>query len=255
MPSLINGPIAEQTSVVRGSRRKFLKLLGIAAVLATGGLASLLGYASFTSRFLSQSRIAIPPPVSAGVMSVEEAISRRRSVRKYTEEPLSLGALSQLLWAAQGITDSNQGLRAAPSAGALYPLEVYVAVRKGGVDGLSEGVYHYEPDGHNLTKVKAGDFTSDLMVATLDQEAVGEAPATIVFTAVFERTMIKYGERGNQYVFQESGHAAQNIYLQATALRLGTVVMGAFNDNDVRRVIGASSDEKPIYVQPIGVLA
>ncbi len=237
------------------SRRRFLKFVGIAAVLASAALAGLVGYGALTSRLPAQSRITIPPAVSAGTMSVEEAISRRRSVRQYKQAPLTLTALSQILWAAQGITDPKQGLRAAPSAGALYPLELYAVVKEDGVDGLSAGVYHYEPDGQSLTRVKSGDFSSDLMAAALDQEAVGDAPTTIVITAVFERTTIKYGERGDQYVFQESGHAAQNIYLQATALGLGTVVIGAFDESRVGRVIGASSDEKPVYVQPIGVLA
>lgn len=254
MPGLVGEQNANQASMARNSRRRFLKLIGMAAILVGAALASLAGYASFTSKLISEPRVAIPPAVSAGIMSVEEAIVRRRSIRQYANKPLSLSALSQLLWSAQGITDSNQGLRAAPSAGALYPLELYVAVKRGGVDGLPEGVYHYEPDRHDLTKVKTGDFSSDLMAATLNQEAVGEAPATIVITAVFRRTKTKYGERGNQYVFQESGHAAQNVYLQATALGLGTVVMGAFSENDVRRVIGAESDEEPVYIQPVGVV-
>jgi SagB-type dehydrogenase family enzyme len=128
-------------------------------------------------------------------------------------------------------------------------------VKKEGVEGLPEGVYHYEPRGHGLTLIKGGDFTSDLEAATWDQEIVKEAAATIVMTGVFSRTAAKYGRRGSQYVFQESGHAAQNAFLQAAALGIGTVAMGAFSEGAVRRVIGVGSDERPLYVQPIGMPA
>lgn len=202
-----------------------------------------------------RSPVAIPPPVPMGKISVEEAIARRRSVRSFSRKQLSLGALSQILWAAQGITDLDAGFRAAPSAGALYPLELYVVARKDGVEGLPEGVYHYEPRGQRLTLIRSGDFSSDLEAATWDQEIVKGAAVTVVMTGVLNRTAAKYGRRGNQYVFQESGHAAQNAFLQAAALGLGTVVMGAFSEGAVRRVIGVGPDERPLYVQPIGVPA
>jgi SagB-type dehydrogenase family enzyme len=199
--------------------------------------------------------VEIPPPVLRGKMSVEEAIARRRSVRHFSQKPLSLGALSQILWATQGITGSDAGFRAAPSAGALYPLELYVVARKNGVVGLPEGVYHYESRGHRLALVKSGDFSSDLESATRDQEIVKEAAVTVVMTGVLGRTKEKYGRRGNQYVFQESGHAAQNTFLQAAALEIGTVVMGAFDAGAVRQVVGVGPDEEPLYVQPIGIPA
>ncbi len=189
-----------------------------------------------------------------GKVSVEEAIARRRSVRHYSRKPLTLDALSQILWAAQGVTDSESGFRAAPSAGALYPLELYIVVRKGGIEGLPEGVYHYEPEGHGLTLVKGGDFVPELEAATRDQGIVMEAAATVVTTGILSRTAAKYGRRGTQYVFQESGHAAQNAFLQATTLGIGSVVMGAFNEGAVRRIVGAGPDERPLYVQPFGML-
>jgi SagB-type dehydrogenase family enzyme len=202
-----------------------------------------------------RSFVEIPPPILRGKVSVEEAIERRRSVRHFSQKPLSLGALSQILWAAQGITNSDSGFRAAPSAGALYPLELYVVARKDGVEDLPEGAYHYEARGHRLALVKSGDFSSDLEAATWDQEIVKEAAVTIVITGVLGRTTEKYGRRGNQYVFQESGHAAQNAFLQAAAIEIGTVVMGAFDVGAVRQVIGARPDERPLYVQPIGIPA
>jgi len=125
-------------------------------------------------------------------------------------------------------------------------------VRKGGVEGLSEGVYQYHPKGHVLTLVKGGDLSADLEAATWGQEMVKEAAATIVISGVLSRTAEKYGRRGTQYMFQESGHVAQNVFLQATALGIGTVVMGAFSEAAVRRVLGAKIDERPLYVQPLG---
>jgi SagB-type dehydrogenase family enzyme len=130
---------------------------------------------------------------------------------------------------------------------------LYVVARKDGVEGLPEGLYHYEPRDHRLAPVRRGDPSPDLEAATWDQEIVKEAAATIVITGVFSRTTESYGRRGNQYVLQESGHAAQNAFLQATALGIGTVVMGAFSEAAVRRVVGAGPDERPLYVQPFGV--
>jgi SagB-type dehydrogenase family enzyme len=146
-------------------------------------------------------------------------------------------------------------MRTAPSAGALYPLEVYAVIKKSGVEGIPQGVYHYEPGSHTVTLAKAGDFSSELAAACLGQEDVGEAAVAIVLTAVFGRTTTKYGQRGIQYVFQESGHVAQNICLQAIALGLGSVVKGAFSERDVEDVVGGRPDEKAIYVQAIGAPA
>ena len=199
--------------------------------------------------------IELPVTAKEGKVSVEEAMSRRRSIRHYSPKPLPLGSLSQILWAAQGITEQDGGFRTAPSAGALYPLEVYVVVRKGGVEGLPEGSYHYNPRGHVLTLVKDGDVSADLEAATWGQEIVKEAAATVVITGVLSRTAEKYGRRGTQYMFQESGHAAQNAFLQATALGIGTVVMGAFSEAAVKRAVGAGTGERPLYVQPLGMLA
>ena len=185
-------------------------------------------------------------------MSVEESIARRRSIRNYLRGPLSLDMLSQILWAAQGITDSDGVFRAAPSAGALYPLELYVVARKDGVEGLPEGVYHYEPKGHRLLLCKGGDLSGDLEDATWGQGIVKQAGATVVMTGVLGRISEKYGRKGSQYMLQETGHAAENAFLQATALGLGTVMMGAFSESAVRRVVGAGLQERPLYVQPFG---
>ncbi len=196
--------------------------------------------------------VELPLPRLEGEVSVEEAILARRSVRSYRKEPLSLEELSQLLWAAQGITDVRHGFRAAPSAGATYPLVVYVAVGENGVRGLKPGVYRYDPYRHILVLVKEGDVRSELCRASLGQPWVREAPVVFVITANFSRTTRRYGERGVRYVYMEAGHAAQNMYLEAAALKLGMVVVGAFHDDEVREVIGAPEGHDPLYVIPLG---
>ncbi|MHC1586692.1 MAG: SagB/ThcOx family dehydrogenase [Candidatus Hecatellaceae archaeon] len=185
-------------------------------------------------------------------MSVEEAIAGRRSIRSYSGEPLEVWELGQLLWAAQGITDPKRGFRAAPSAGATYPLEIYVVVSEGGVSGLRPGIYHYSPSEHSLKLVKLGDFSGELCAAALGQPWVGEASVNLVICAVFERTTSRYGERGVRYVYMEAGHVGENIYLQAEALGLGTVAIGAFYDDQVHKILEAPEDHRPIYIYPVG---
>ncbi len=144
-------------------------------------------------------------------------------------------------------------LRAAPSAGATYPLEVYAVVKNGGVEGLDAGVYHYQPEDHSLGLLRNGDLSEELASACLGQGWVREAPLNIVITAVYARTTRRYGTRGERYVHMEVGHVGQNIYLQATAMGLGTVAVGAFYDDEVRKVLGVSEEERPLYVMPVGI--
>ncbi len=199
------------------------------------------------------SLIYLPLPVFKGNISLEEAILYRRSIREYLDKPLTLRQLSQLLWAAQGITETHWGFRASPSAGATYPLEVYVVVGENGVEGLNAGVYRYRPHSHSLVLVRSGDIRMKLYEACLNQEWVRDAPVVLVIAAEYERTTRIYGERGIRYVHMEVGHVGQNIYLEATALGLGTVAVGAFYDDDVRVIIGAPENHHPLYVMPIGV--
>lgn len=196
--------------------------------------------------------IKLPDPITKGTVSLEEAIALRRSERSYAKLPLKLEQISQILWSAQGITD-RRGFRAAPSAGATYPLEIYAVVKDGGVDGLEAGVYRYIPEKHALELVKEGDYSAELMSACLDQDWVGKAPLNIVIVAIYERTTRRYGERGKRYVYMEVGHVGQNIYLQATAIGLGTVAIGAFYDDEVKKVLSLPKEEVPLYVMPIGV--
>ncbi len=192
----------------------------------------------------------LPPPSKKGKVSVEEAIARRRSRRSYYDEPLPLEALSQILWAAQGITEPRMGFRAAPSAGATYPLELYAVVGK--VEGLEPGVYHFLPAEHALEKTIAGDLREALARACLHQMWAAEAPFLVVISAVYERTTSRYGERGYRYVHIEVGHVGENIYLQAEAMGLGTCAIGAFIDSEVKRLLRLPRNEAPLYVMPVG---
>jgi SagB-type dehydrogenase family enzyme len=194
-------------------------------------------------------RIVLPAPNYDGKVSVEQALRRRRSVREYKDEPLTLKEVSQLLWAAQGITDAERGLRTAPSAGATYPLEVYVVV--GNVEAVKQGAYKYNPREHQLIKVRDADGRAEL-AAALGQAQVRNAGALIVFFAVYERTTAKFGDVGTRYVQMEVGHAAQNVYLQAASLNLGTTVIGGFPEKQVKKILSVPENEQPLYVMPVG---
>jgi len=200
---------------------------------------------------LKEGTILLEKPRLKGPISLEEAILKRRSQRSYKKEPLSFFEISQILWSAQGIT-SPEGLRTVPSAGALYPLEIFLVV--GRVENLDPGVYQYDPKSHSISKIKDGDLRSELSIAALGQSWVKEAPAVLVIGGVFERTTRKYGERGIRYVFMEAGHAGQNVYLQATALNLGTVTVGAFDDERVKEILNLPKEVSPFYLMPIGKL-
>ena len=195
--------------------------------------------------------VTLPAPEAALGMPVEQILTRRRSVRAFDGDPLTLKQLSQLLWAAQGRSHA-QGFRTVPSAGALYPLELYVLV--GDVTGLAQGVYKYQADAHKLLRSGGGDLRADAARAALGQSWIADSPAVIVIAAVFRRTTVKYGARGKRYVHMEAGHAAQNVYLQATALDLGTTVVGAFNDDRIHALANMTRDEAPLSLLPLGRL-
>ena len=193
--------------------------------------------------------LPLPPPSRVGNTSLEETLDSRQSVRTFSIEPLTLRELSQVLWAAQGLTRPG-GFRTTPSAGALYPLEVLVVA--GNVEGLAPGVYRFNPRGNTLALVRTGDLREEFCRAGLDQTAIRDAPATLVISAVPSRTTGRYGERGVRYVHMEAGHASQNIYLQAVSWGLGTVAIGAFHDDKVHELAGLAIDEEPLCLMPIG---
>ena len=192
----------------------------------------------------------LPDPMSEGTMSVEEALASRRSRRNFQDKPLTLEQLSQILWAAYGISD-ERGLRTTPSAGALYPLEIYVVV--GNVTGIEAGVYRYNPLEHTITRTIDGDLREELSAAALNQRMIAYAPVTVVYTAVFSRITERYGARGRErYVYMEIGHSAQNVYLQAEAMGLGTCAVGAFIDGRVSELLQLPAEEEPLYLMPVG---
>jgi len=200
---------------------------------------------------------ALPAPETKGEMSVQEALANRRSERNFKDQELSLEELSQILWAAYGVTSPRPddpavrgGLRTAPSAGARYPLEVYAIVGK--VVGIDPGVYKYDSAGHQIMMVVEGDMRKELSDAALSQNMVSQAPLTVFYSAITERTTERYGERGHGYVYIELGHSAQNVYLQAEALGLGTCAVGAFSEDALCRVLKVPDNETPLYLMPVG---
>lgn len=188
--------------------------------------------------------IDLPAPATSGDLSVEAAIEQRRSLRSFADQALSADEIGQLAWAAQGITDEARGFRAAPSAGALYPIELYLVT--------PEGVYHYLPEPHALEVLGEDDRRTALAQAALGQGAVRQAPLVMVITGVLARTAAKYGHRAERYVYMEAGHIGQNVHLQAEALGLGSVPVGAFDDADVAACLDLPDDHAPLYLIPVG---
>ena len=192
--------------------------------------------------------VVLPAPSVTGTTSLEKLLAQRRSVRAYNNAPLTVKEIGQLSWAAQGITDAR-GYRTAPSAGALYPLELYVVA--GNVTGLAAGVYRYHPQSHALVPTAAGDRRNTLAEAAHSQTWIMDAAVIFVFTADYQRTTQKYGRRGRRYVEIEAGHAVQNLFLQAESLKLGTVVVGAFTDDTVARIMHLPDNARPLLLMPV----
>lgn len=210
----------------------------LVACMAMGGKRGIGGTAA------AGEKIALPAPAQRGQMSVEEALARRRSVREFSAKPLTYRQLGQLCWAAQGVTHPD-GRRTAPSAGALYPLELYVAT--------ASGLFHYEPARHELRVLERRDLRPDLNRAALSQDSVLNAAVVFVITGNYARTAGKYGSaRSPRYVHLEAGHAAENLLLAAVALNLGAVPVGAFDDAQVQKVLSLPAGEEPLYLIPAG---
>ena len=200
----------------------------------------------------------LPSPNAEGSFSVEKAMANRRSRRAYQDREITSEQLSQILWAAYGITEPRTdraflrgGLRTAPSAGGLYPFDIYIVAGK--VKGIEPGVYRYISEEHKIVQTINKDLRSELCAAALGQDMIKEAPVVLVYSAIFSRMTGKYGDRGRErYVCIDLGHSAQNVYLQVEALRLGTCAIGAFVDQRVSQVLALSEEEEPLYIMPIG---
>jgi SagB-type dehydrogenase family enzyme len=196
--------------------------------------------------------LKLPSPDTRGKLSLEQAIAKRRSVRRFKAEPLTLEQLSQLLWSAQGITGTGDG-RATPSAGATYPLEVFIVVGEHGSPSLAAGLYHYDAGNHSISLQQTGDLRQTLADTALGQSSIARCPVAMVICAVHPRTAYRYGRRGERYVHMEVGHVGQNVALQAVALGLGTVMVGAFEDEEVQKALKLEEQFKPLYIIPIGL--
>lgn len=196
--------------------------------------------------------VPLSEPSYDGKVSVERAIKERRTVRDFRPKPLTLAQLSQLLWSAQGVTDEGMGLRAAPSGGALYPLDVYAVVGDEGVEGLESGVYHYQPETHSIRLIRRGDRRKEVAGAALWQMWMAKAPVMFIVTSEYERITRKYGKRGIRYAQIEVGHVGQNIFLQSGSLGLAAGIVGAFSDNAVAEAIGAPKAHDPLLIMPVG---
>ena len=198
--------------------------------------------------------VALPEPQTGGSTSVERAIATRASRRSFADEPVELADVSQLLWAAQGITHERDGIamRAAPSAGATYPLVAFLEVAPNGSESLEAGVYRYDPESHTLESTIQTVVRDELTRAALGQEVVREAPATLVLTAIYDRTRSQYPEHGERYVHMEVGHAAENVHLICESRALASCPVGAFRDGDVADALALPESLDPLYLVPFG---
>lgn len=202
--------------------------------------------------FEGESPMNLPPPILDSNVSVERAIQQRRTIRSFVNKALTLQQFSQILWAAQGVTELDGIKRAAPSGGALYPADVYAVVGDKGVAHLAPGIYRYHPDNHATEKIVNGDRRSEVAEASLKQMWMATAAVLFVITVQYSRITTKYGDRGIRYALIEAGHIGQNIFLQCQASGLAAGIVGAFRDNEVARAIHAQSNHEPIVIMPVG---
>jgi len=213
------------------------------------GALLLAGLPAWEAAGLAPVIVHLPEPHRDGGLALQAAIARRRSLRAYAPGSLTLSEAAQLAWAAQGLSHGD-GRRTAPSAGALYPLELYLCA--GRVDGLAPGVYRYLPPDHALVRTGEGDRRHRLAAAARGQEWIAAGALVLAVAGIYRRTAAHYGSRAERYVHIEVGHVAQNVYLQAVALDLGTVVVGAFDDDAVAAALGLPAGERPLALLPVG---
>ena len=220
-------------------------------VVPTLGLVILI---SFLGSDTMAAEIALPSPSYKGTVSVEETLKARRTHRSFQPRPLTLKQLSQILWGAYGVTSQRYGsfLKTAPSAGALYPLDIYGVVGQGGVETLAPGIYHFRPENHSVELVKQGDLRAEVARHALQQMWMAKAPLMLVITGEYNRSSMKYGPRGVTYTHIETGHVGQNIFLQAEAIGLKAGIVGAFNNKKIIRAMGLSSSHDPLLIMPVG---
>jgi SagB-type dehydrogenase family enzyme len=253
MPRLIEKRQSRYTIEGAGRRREMLVLL--AKGWAASGLVWACGTkwaSAFPTVWPKEAIMQLPRPAAKGTVTVEQALHQRRTVRSFSSRAIGIHQLSQLLWAAQGVTAIDGFKRAAPSAGALYPMDLYVVIGADGVTDLEEGVYRYEPGAHEVSIVTRGDLREAVAEASLGQRWMARAPLSCLITAEYDRARVKYGQRGRRYAMIEAGHIGQNIFLQAEALGLKAGIVGAFHDRKIAQVTGIPPDHEPLLIMPVG---
>ena len=234
---------------VRKDRRAILSAIAAGLVTASGLMAKAGAQGGKAVKSDPATLFEFANPDIEGRTRFERVVANRRSIRDFRGGPMTSVELGQLLWAAQGISDPA-GLRTAPSAGALFPLELYAIFQ--GSDDLEPGVYHYLPSRHGIEQVKKGDFRADFAAAAVGQQWTARAGVILVVAAVYSRMANKYGERSRRYVAIEAGHCAQNVYLQSVALGLGATEVGAFRDGSVSRLVALPRNEEPVTCMVVG---
>ena len=198
-------------------------------------------------------KIALHPPVPNGSTSIDEALKRRKSIRQFSTKSLNEKQLSYLLWASTGVQrqEGEHEFRTAPSAGALYPIETYLVVSS--VEDIPQGVYHYSIGSHALEELNAGDFRRAITIAAMGQRMCMEATVVFIWTAIFQRSKWKYGQRAYRYVYLDAGHIAENLALSATSIGIGSCHIAAIFDDEVNEILGVDgSDESAIYMTVLG---
>ena len=238
----------------RLTRRQAFRLGGILGLFYLGMVHFRPGKVLARSRKINKKEgtLNLPAPMLEGNISLQKAIKDRRTVRSFSNKSLTIGQLSQILWAAQGITEDRGLKRAAPSAGALYPIDVYAVIGNNSVRELSKGVYHYLPSDHSIEKIIDTDARTDVAVASLRQMWMATAPVILVLTAQYGRITVKYGERGKRYAMIEVGHIGQNIFLQCEAMGICAGIVGAFYDTQVAGAIKTQKHHEPLIIMPLG---
>jgi len=247
------GPSGDSLPGDRFTRREVCRLGAMAglSLWGMGGLFFTRG-SSAESPPERETPVKLKPPDFNGDLCVEEAIAGRRCIRSFKALAITDQQFSQILWAAQGITDPGGLKRAAPSGGALYPADIYAAAGKDSVGGLEAGVYHYRPQGHRLLRVGTGDRRGEIASASFHQLWMAVAPVLFIITLEHARITVKYGDRGVRYGLIEVGHIGQNIFLQCQSLGLAAGIVGAFDDRKVAAAAGVAKNHEPVIVMPVG---
>lgn len=225
-------------------------------VKTTWLITSIIMFAWVSTAWPVETLKELPKPVKKGPLSVEEALQSISTERAFSSTAMELSKVGQILWAANGSPDVDAKTSATksfiPSAGGLYPIEVFLVAGKKGINDLEAGVYHYKSKEHALKEIVKGDKRYELAMAALGQSWLTKAPACVIIAGVFGRTLVKYGKRGVKYVYIEAGSANQNIYLQTRSLNINTAVVGAFNDKSLHKVLNLPKQVKPILIVALG---